>query len=80
MRDPVAGGFHFSAAVSVGPVQWLERSQMGDEISALLPPTSDAAPASMAVDLQRVFKQQAAFTADGRLSLVWPCAGDSVSG
>ncbi len=47
--------------LSVGPVQWLDRSQVGDEIPALLPPKSATVSASMLADLQRVFGPQGEF-------------------
>ena len=47
--------------LSVGPVQWLDRDQVGDEVPALLPPKAAIVSAAMVSDLQRVFGPQGEF-------------------
>ncbi|HRE22323.1 MAG TPA: hypothetical protein PKW21_15010 [Rhabdaerophilum sp.] len=47
--------------LSVGPVHWLTRDQVGDEVPALLPPRSATVSLAMLADLERVFGPQGEF-------------------
>ena len=47
--------------LSVGPVEWLSRDQIGEEIPALLPPKAASVSAAMLTDLERVFGPQGEF-------------------
>ncbi|MEZ5844053.1 MAG: hypothetical protein R3D27_10035 [Hyphomicrobiaceae bacterium] len=47
--------------LKVGPVQWLSRDQIGDEVPALLLPRSAEISAAMVAELERVFGPQGEF-------------------
>jgi len=47
--------------LSVGAIEWLDRTQIGDEVPSLLPPRSASVSASMLADLEQVFGPQGAF-------------------
>jgi hypothetical protein len=47
--------------LSAGPVAWLSRDQIGDEVPALLPPVGASIDAAMVADLERVFGPQGEF-------------------